>query len=600
MGDNFLETARNLIKAVVPGATFVCNGDFTNGTHGFTHVWFTQTWNDKKVPGQQFNVNMAPNGTVFSYGHSFDPKMKSASSLQRRSEQDPLEALNGIVKALSLPFDVKNAKAKHEPAPEGNELPMSDSEPEESDHQQGFDFWTFTGIKGETVPRITAQSVYVNKGKKGLVPAWEFETRFGSHYYLTHIEADTNTQILDSRDLVSDFSDFATFNVYNPSGGSRIVVENPWDVDASPWTWFGDARAPSFTTAGNNVIAHSHENRGPREEKEEKLFKSYSPESVKHDFNYHYDATIRKPQKYRDVSITQAFYTENKCHDLYYLLGFDEEAGNFQNTNNGKSRAGDGIVLDVQRTDLISNARSRIYPWPVQQCTNGEMIPVSSRLTGGKTTIDCFYDIESLGISEGWSDFMPIAIGVKPGDTRHKNVFMGVWLEDSPKGSREYPYSVDTSKNPLLFESLEEFDSRDDRYLIGSLWGTVLFEAMWNLIDKYGVTDNDKPKFRPSTEIPTDGKYLAMKLAIDAMRKRVFQSPCNPRMLQVRDAIIDADFELTGGENVCELWRAFSKRGLGVGAKHVPGPSKPSSSDWNGLQSFQETNGYTLTIIENE
>jgi extracellular elastinolytic metalloproteinase len=37
-------------------------------------------------------------------------------------------------------------------------------------------------------------------------------------------------------------------------------------------------------------------------------------------------------------------------------------------------------------------------------------------------------------------------------------------------------------------------------------------------------------------------------------------------MVQARDAIIDADVALTGGENRCEIWKGFAKRGLGAGA----------------------------------
>lgn len=39
-------------------------------------------------------------------------------------------------------------------------------------------------------------------------------------------------------------------------------------------------------------------------------------------------------------------------------------------------------------------------------------------------------------------------------------------------------------------------------------------------------------------------------------------------MVQARDAILDADVALTSGDNKCELWTAFAKRGLGEGAKY--------------------------------
>lgn len=41
-----------------------------------------------------------------------------------------------------------------------------------------------------------------------------------------------------------------------------------------------------------------------------------------------------------------------------------------------------------------------------------------------------------------------------------------------------------------------------------------------------------------------------------------------PNFVQARDAILDADKNLTGGKNKCEIWKGFAKRELGVGAKY--------------------------------
>lgn len=38
--------------------------------------------------------------------------------------------------------------------------------------------------------------------------------------------------------------------------------------------------------------------------------------------------------------------------------------------------------------------------------------------------------------------------------------------------------------------------------------------------------------------------------------------PCRPTILQARDAIFQADEQLTGGENSCVLWKGFADRGL--------------------------------------
>lgn len=49
--------------------------------------------------------------------------------------------------------------------------------------------------------------------------------------------------------------------------------------------------------------------------------------------------------------------------------------------------------------------------------------------------------------------------------------------------------------------------------------------------------------------------------------------PCQPTFLTARDAIVDADLMLTEGENHCEIWKAFAKRGLGTNAKQGSGSS---------------------------
>lgn len=51
---------------------------------------------------------------------------------------------------------------------------------------------------------------------------------------------------------------------------------------------------------------------------------------------------------------------------------------------------------------------------------------------------------------------------------------------------------------------------------IGTVWATILYEVFWNLADKYGVTADDKPTF-DADGVPTDGRYLAMKLVIDGL-----------------------------------------------------------------------------------
>jgi hypothetical protein len=56
------------------------------------------------------------------------------------------------------------------------------------------------------------------------------------------------------------------------------------------------------------------------------------------------------------------------------------------------------------------------------------------------------------------------------------------------------------------------------------------------------------------------GARLADLLVLRAMQI----SPCNPSFVDMRDAILMADSELTGGENRAIIWRAFASHGVGL------------------------------------
>jgi extracellular elastinolytic metalloproteinase len=62
--------------------------------------------------------------------------------------------------------------------------------------------------------------------------------------------------------------------------------------------------------------------------------------------------------------------------------------------------------------------------------------------------------------------------------------------------------------------------------------------------------------------VPKHGNSLIVQLVLDAMKLQ----QCRPGFFESRDAIIQADQVLTGGENFCDLWLAFAEKGLGMDA----------------------------------
>lgn len=115
-------------------------------------------------------------------------------------------------------------------------------------------------------------------------------------------------------------------------------------------------------------------------------------------------------------------------------------------------------------------------------------------------------------MGEGWGDFMSIVVRLKPEDHRNTSYPMSPWPTDKPDGIRLYPYSTRLEINPLNYTSLNDMGAV---HQIGTVWATMLNEVLWNLIDEHGQNSDSKPTL--IDDVPTDGRYLAMKLVLDAM-----------------------------------------------------------------------------------
>ncbi len=66
----------------------------------------------------------------------------------------------------------------------------------------------------------------------------------------------------------------------------------------------------------------------------------------------------------------------------------------------------------------------------------------------------------------------------------------------------------------------------------------------------------------PLATAVTNGARLADKITLRGLQL----APCNPTFVDMRDSMIAADREVTGGENVAVIWRAFASHGVGTTA----------------------------------
>lgn len=115
-------------------------------------------------------------------------------------------------------------------------------------------------------------------------------------------------------------------------------------------------------------------------------------------------------------------------------------------------------------------------------------------------------------MGEGWSDFMATAVRVKVNDTRNATYPIGAWVSGLEQGVRMRPYSTNMTVNELTYASV---NGLSEPHAIGTVWASILYEVLWNLLDRYGKTADIRPTMVAG--VPTDGRYLAMKLIMDGL-----------------------------------------------------------------------------------
>jgi len=188
---------------------------------------------------------------------------------------------------------------------------------------------------------------------------------------------------------------------------------------------------------------------------------------------------------------------------------------------------------------------------------------------------------ESGGMGEGWGDFLATTIR---SNKVYSDYAMGAWAANRAKGIRNYIYSLNDTVNPSTYKTLDS-PGYWGVHAIGEVWAEILWVTSQRLIAKHGYSETLFPPqplsngtvpegdFYRSAEykyngqrkplVPKHGNSLMVQLVIDGMKLQ----PCRPSFFEARDAIIQADEVLTSGENLCDLWKGFSERGLGPDAK---------------------------------
>lgn len=574
------------------------SNDILDEKRGIRHVYLQQTLNGINIKNAISGVFFDRNGNIFHHNNGF---------IQNRS--------------LAVP----NAKVSREQAIRntadhfGINLTRTTSLIESSNENNQRSTFDNPDLSRE---KINVFLQYIEKGKT-LHLCWSvgFKKKDG---YLWNVHIDTQTgEVVDQdtytvecapRDLsnidkcedhsthahtIKKYSPSLMANSYNvwplpgesPNHVMRTIVTEPWNAapNASPFGWHdtnGAVGAEFTITRGNNVFAY--------EDRDGDQIPGFSPDGgATLNFDFPVDLQVEAPVDYQDVATTNLFYWNNIVHDVLYQYGFDEVSGNFQANNYGNGgAAGDAVNAEAQSGADVGASDNAFFGTPPDGGAPTMMMfeftstnprrdsdldagiiaheyghGLSNRLTAGPAAAGCLSNTEQMG--EGWSDYLGAILTIEEGDTGVDRRGMGTYVLGQTitgRGIRAFPYSTDFAINPQTYDDIM---TASVPHGVGSIWATMLWDMTWLLIDKYG--------FDSDIYNGTGGNNIAFQLVVEGLKLQ----PCSPGFVDGRDAILAADQALYGGANQCDIWQAFSNRGLGFSAQQG---SSASRSD--GVESF--------------
>lgn len=550
-------------------ATARTTAEYRDTRGGVTHIYLQQTHQGLDVLSSVISINVSARGEVINVGGGFLQGLNSTSSQV------------GLVPSLTADTAVRTAAESLGltiPSP----LTISAAAPNVTQT-------TTISAPGLSESDIVAKLIVAPNALDRGALAWTFGIAVpgGRHYYQMAIDAQ-NGQVLYRGDLVRAES----YNVFplpleDPDDGSRQLVVDPFDVTASPFGWHDTNGAPGaeFTdTRGNNASAQVDDDADNGVTTPG--FRPDGGPGLVFDFPLNLNTV---PANQRPAAVTNGFYWLNLLHDIHYHYGFDEPAGNFQQNNYGNGGAGnDAVQVDVQDGSGFDNA---FFQTPtdgtpgrmtllIQTPTNPDRDitfesttiahemghGVSTRLTGGPADSFSLIALQSGSMGEGWGDYWATVLFQKPTDGKFGAYPQGTWSIGQPPtggGIRRYPYSFDMTIDPLTLDDFNGGYPNNEVHNAGEIWCSTLWDMTLLLEDQHGF---DPDPTRGYAGAASAGNIVSLQLVMDALKLQ----PSNPTFLEARDAILQADVVLTGGQNQAYIWTAFARRGMGSDADAGP------------------------------
>ena len=404
--------------------------------------------------------------------------------------------------------------------------------------------------------------------------------------YAVVVDAQTGRPLL--RKSLVQHSEGTVFENYpGAAKGGKPVVKSFDATEHSPGGWVDPTGAlglPGVTTLGNNadtaiawtvpLVAVDQYNR---------------PISPTSEFNYEFPDSWRNSDGATGSFVADAnpaavnlFYHHNRIHDEYYDFGFTESGGNFQllNSEDGVPGVGGDPVMGGAQSGALNlteavlplgrnNANMLTLPDGIPGFTNmylWEFVDdvfeapardgdfdtsiiqheyshgLTNRYVGGGG-LGSLSGGQSGAMGEGWGDWLAMNDLFRRNLTR--TAVTAAYVGDPLRGIRNWNYA----KSPLTYGDYGYDMSGPQVHSDGEIWATTLWTVRTKLLEAVG--GNQKK-----------ASDVAQHLVMDAMPL----SPPSPSMLDMRDAIVEAQRLRYGKKYADVVWDAFAERGMGASA----------------------------------
>lgn len=228
-------------------------------------------------------------------------------------------------------------------------------------------------------------------------------------------------------------SPFPSMSPTHP-GGALSLVNNPWNAvsasgssDAVSLKWHNDGVTDYNYTRGNNVYAQEN-----RDNNENTMGLSAVSTSVFPNLSFSYGYNSANPPIFsanQTTAITNLFYWNNIIHDISYIYGFTEPAGNFQANNLNRGGFGnDYVVAHAQDAGGVNNAmfssppdgtKPSMYMFLWNTAPSLLYVNSPSAYSGYKTAVEGSFSVNNILMTKAAITAEVILLNDDPAGTSH-------------------------------------------------------------------------------------------------------------------------------------------------------------------------------------